>query len=103
SVWVGFSDHRPVGDHEYGSNTPLPIWIEFMNAALAGKPEVQRRQPDGIVTVKIDPETGEAASPNQTNAIFEYFLTENAPRPNTGRRENPITDPSDVIAPEDIF
>ena len=79
SVWVGFSDHRPVGDNEYGSNSPLPIWMDFMKVALEGVPEETRQQPSDVVTLKIDPRTGEPASPDQQNAMFEYFLADHAP------------------------
>ena len=34
----------------------LPIWIEFMQAALAGRPEVQLPRPPGLATVRIDPD-----------------------------------------------
>ena len=30
--------------------------------------------------MKIDPDTGEAAAPGDANAIFEFFLAENAPK-----------------------
>ena len=52
SVWVGFSDHRPVGDNEYGSNSPLPIWIwsccETTCALVGGGLALQRRQARGV-------------------------------------------------------
>jgi len=36
-------------------------------------------QPDGIVNVRIDPETGLLAQPGQSNAIFELFKQEQIP------------------------
>ncbi len=79
TVWVGFSNHEPLGARAYGSNTPLPIWVDFMEEALKGLEEFSLPQPAGIVTMKIDPQTGEPAAPSQGNAIFEYFLREHAP------------------------
>ena len=76
---IGVSDHRPVGDNEYGSNSPLPIWMDFMKAALEGVPEETRQQPSDVVTLKIDPRSGEPAPPDQQNAMFEYFLADHAP------------------------
>ena len=70
-----------------------------MQAALTGQPVRSRQQPDGVVTVKIDPATGDPASPNQSDAIFEYFLAENAPKPNLERRPTAIIDPDDRPAP----
>ena len=80
SVWVGFSNQAPLGANAYGSNTPLPIWIDFMEDALAGRAAAKVFQPPGITTMKIDPDTGEAAAPGDTNAIFEFFFAENAPK-----------------------
>ena len=99
SVWVGFSDYRPVGRREYGSTTPLSVWMEFMDAALEGLPEHDRAPPEGVVSVKIDPATGLAAAPDRADAIFEYFFEEAAPDPVARGRTGPIRD----VTPEDIF
>ncbi len=80
TVWVGFSNHAPLGANAYGSNTPLPIWIDFMENALAETPEHFPEQPPGIVTLKIDPTTGDPAAATQTAALFEFFLSEYAPQ-----------------------
>ena len=37
TVWVGFDKPRSIGYKATGGNTALPIWINFMRAALAGK------------------------------------------------------------------
>lgn len=36
-VWVGYDEKKPLGDKETGARAALPIWMEFMRAALAGK------------------------------------------------------------------
>jgi penicillin-binding protein 1A len=33
-VWVGFDDHRSLGDKEEGSHVALPIWMQFMEETL---------------------------------------------------------------------
>jgi penicillin-binding protein 1A len=103
TVWIGFDDYRPVGDNVYGSNTPLPIWIEFMRGALDGVPEKTNPQPEGIITMKIDPETGRLARPGQDSAIFEYFLSEHPPSGEDDRRPNTLMPNDQEVAPEDIF
>ena len=101
TVWIGFDDYGPVGRNEYGSTTPLSVWIEFMRDALAGAPETTRPQPQGVITMKIDPATGRAARPTQEGAIFEYFLEEFAPtEEGSGRYIRP---PTDEVTPEEIF
>lgn len=97
-VWVGFADNRPVGEHEFGSNAALPIWIDFMKAALDGVPEYIPEQPPGVVRVRIDPATGRAASPEDPDAIFELFTTETAPKPEASQE---TSDPQ--ARPESIF
>ncbi len=37
-VWVGFDDHRTLGDKEEGSHVALPIWMQFMEAVLKDRP-----------------------------------------------------------------
>ena len=102
TVWVGFPDHTPLGRREYGSNNPLPIWIEYMQAALDGQPEQPAALPAGVVTMKIDPRTGGVATPTQQDAIFEYFLKEHAPKPKPASRFQP-GEPQDDLTPVDIF
>ncbi|MCR9278136.1 MAG: PBP1A family penicillin-binding protein [Pseudomonadaceae bacterium] len=108
TVWVGFSDYRPLGRREYGSTTPLPIWIDYMTSALAGSDEAYPKQPPGIVTMKIDTETGEPTPPGQPGSAFEYFLAEHAPPPasNSVRDIAPSYDEVDVdeiVVPDDLF
>jgi penicillin-binding protein 1A len=37
-VWVGYDSRQSLGDKETGAKTALPIWADFMKAAIAGKP-----------------------------------------------------------------
>jgi len=80
TTWVGFDNYTPLGRKEFGGTAALPIWIDYMRVALKDSPELERPMPPGIVTVKIDPETGQMASPGQRNAIFEYFKTDTVPQ-----------------------
>ncbi len=36
-VWVGYDSRESLGDKETGARAALPIWIDFMRAAIAGK------------------------------------------------------------------
>ena len=84
STWVGFDNYTPLGRREFGGTAALPIWIEFMREALQDRPEINRPVPPGIVNVKIDPDTGQLATAEQRNAIFEYFLEETVPGQGSG-------------------
>ena len=38
-VWVGYDDRQSLGEKETGARAALPIWIDFMRAAIANHPE----------------------------------------------------------------
>ena len=40
-VWVGFDSRQSLGEKETGARAALPIWMTFMKAAIAGKPDEQ--------------------------------------------------------------
>ena len=90
-TWVGFDQLKPLGSRETGSSAALPLWIEFMGTALAGKPQKQLKRPKGLVTVKISAETGELATDQDKDAIFEIFRAENAPGAESAVTENPVS------------
>lgn len=79
-VWVGFDSFKPM--REYGGSSALPIWINYMREALKDKPESHLPEPEGLVSIAIDPRTGrviEGDPSKHRNAIFEVFHEQNAP------------------------
>jgi len=78
-VWVGYDDDRPLGPGEEGSRTALPVWIDFARIALKGVPDHKMPMPEGIVSVKIDKQTGCPARAGQLDVMFEVFLEDNVP------------------------
>ena len=104
TVWVGFDDFSTLGSGEYGGRAALPGWIDFMREALAGTDEVFHERPPGLVTVRIDPETGRLAGAGQSDAIFETFVEGNLPAAAEGSAndtENGATE--DDSATDDLF
>ena len=78
-VWVGFDDNTPVGLS--GTRAALPIWVDFMKAALGGrKPTPFPAPPEGIVFVDIDKETGLLAGPGCPKTRTEAFVAGTEPR-----------------------
>ncbi len=73
TAWVGFDNQKPLGGRETGGRAALPMWIEYMREALDGLPINLEEQPDEIVTVRIDSDTGERATKNSVNSRFEIF------------------------------
>ena len=64
-VWVGFDEKKTLGAKETGAHAALPIWINFMTTAMAGKDAGQfETAPEVPVTVvqKVDtPDTSPGA------------------------------------------
>ena len=83
TAWVGFDQERSLGAGEEGSRTALPMWKYFMADALANAPDATIERPAGIVTVRIDPETGLVARSGYQGAIFEIFEAGHLPEVQT--------------------
>ncbi|WP_084591645.1 penicillin-binding protein 1A [Gilvimarinus agarilyticus] len=102
-TWLGFDNNTPLGNREYGGSAALPIWIDYMRAALADKPERPAERPDGIVTVRIDPETGLRAGPQDPDAIFEIFRVDNVPAKAEGNDTGTSSQGAPEVLPEELF
>ncbi|HRS87006.1 MAG TPA: PBP1A family penicillin-binding protein [Syntrophales bacterium] len=76
-VWVGFDQERPLGHQEVGGRAAAPIWLYFMEKALAGTPVETFPVPEGIVFARVgargDPEGG------ARGYIYECFLEGTVP------------------------
>lgn len=107
TVWVGFDQPESLGRHEYGGTVALPIWMTYMSAALKDKPEHVLPEPEGILTLRIDPLSGRAAAPGAPNAFFELFKSEDSPPPmsefDPGMSAPGSPLPADEAAPIDLF
>jgi penicillin-binding protein 1A len=58
-VWVGFDNRQSLGEKETGARAALPIWIDFMKAAVADKPDEQfatANAPKRKIEVTADPD-----------------------------------------------
>ena len=65
-VWVGFDEKKSLGNKETGARAALPIWMEFMQAALTGHDPGQFQPPPTLqpspVVQKVDtPDSAPAA------------------------------------------
>ena len=109
TAWVGFDKPHPLGDNESGARAALPMWITYMREALKGVPEKPLVQPPGIVTVRIDPETGLRANASFKGAIFESFRTENVPKQMAETQRSGVNEDANEsgvredVTPEQLF
>lgn len=106
TVWTGFDQPESLGRREYGGTVALPIWINFMGAALKDKPAHTQAEPEGILSLRVDPVSGRAATPGTPNAYFELFKSEDTP-PSVNELGNGVAPgsplPADEAAPIDLF
>ena len=102
TVFVGFDTPEPLGEREQGATIAVPIWIDYMKAALQGTPESSMERPDGVEDRLINKETGEPALPGSPNAVFEFFRSENAPSAQP-RTTTDSTTKEEAVATETIF
>jgi penicillin-binding protein 1A len=78
-VWIGFDEDRPIGRAETGGTAAVPIWLHFMQIALAGIEPKTFEAPQSVIQVKIDPTTGDVPGPSAKKIVTEYFVDGNAP------------------------
>jgi penicillin-binding protein 1B len=77
-VWVGYDDNWPLG--LTGAQAALPIWVEFMKEALAGRPSQEFLQPPGVVWVTVDPTSGGIATAACPTRLTEAFIEGTEPK-----------------------
>ena len=91
AVWLGFDEGQSLGNHEEGGHTAVPIWLQFMQETLDGKPVVDFDIPSGLSFASIDPKTGKLANDKTPHPVTEVFkegtqpteVTNNSNRPNS--------------------
>nr|WP_231609686.1 MULTISPECIES: PBP1A family penicillin-binding protein [unclassified Pseudoalteromonas] len=117
SVWVGFDnpgnalgrstynnnlDSSQISGAESGAKTAQPAWVEFMKAALEGKPEAPIEPPEGLVSIRIDLATGLLSHKNDYTSRFEYFEKGTAPTKYVLSQPNDIFE-EDTKTEEELF
>ncbi len=106
TVWTGFDQPESLGRREFGGTVSLPIWMNYMAAALKDKPPHVQPEPEGMLSLRVDPASGRAATPSTPGAYFELFKAEDTP-PSVNELGNgsvpgsPL--PADEQAPIDLF
>ena len=103
TAWIGFDEFLPLGRRETGARAALPMWIAYMKEALEGVPQREIPPPEGIVTVRIDPETGDLAGASQEGTVFESFRTERAPKERVAERPAGGEEPGGETLQEKLF
>ena len=79
-VWVGKDKDESLGRNETGSRAAIPIWLQFMQEALANKPIINFPVPSDIQFLKVQSKSGEPAKFGDIDSNFEIFSQEFLPK-----------------------
>jgi penicillin-binding protein 1B len=98
-VYVGFDDGSDLG--MTGGDSALPIWTDFMTAALSSHPEWggEWQEPPDIEHAQIDPRTGMLAAADAAEKRDEVFVRGTAPSQESIPPDESAT-PEDVPPPD---
>jgi len=72
-VYVGMDEPTPLGKHETGAKTAMPVFKEFVKKAIKKKDARPFKVADNITMMVIDPLTGKKASFTSNKTIVEVF------------------------------
>lgn len=100
TVWVGRDDYRSLGYREYGGKAALPIWIDYMRAALKDRPISSNEPPEGMVQVAVS--ANGRLLPAGSGGITEWVKAEDLERMQSDVNTTDTQDASDEAA-FDIF
>ena len=92
-AWMGYDEPRSLGGREFGATLALPIWLDYMQVALAKHPAQERPEPDGIVRENDDWVFAEFAELPQFRGIDVTPET-------TDEDPNGLSEGEDVMQPE---
>ena len=72
-VWVGRDQGGSLGQKETGARAALPIWIDFMSAAIQKESHQYFDIPDDVSQIRMDPDTGFAQPQDSKQAVVALF------------------------------
>ncbi|MFZ9595006.1 MAG: penicillin-binding protein 1A [Bdellovibrionia bacterium] len=96
-VWVGFDHAKPIGSSETGARVALPIWLNYMKAAVKSRTDVDFPVPPGVVFTSIDATTGKPVSQATPSSISEAFVSGSEPTQRTSQDSEAVESASDFF------
>jgi penicillin-binding protein 1A len=81
-TWIGFDDRQSLGAKETGAKAALPMWIDFMRAAVADKPHetfAAAGTPKKILDVPLGRQTNIRAHPENSPPISSSVHGDQSP------------------------
>ena len=84
-VWVGYDSRQSLGEKETGARAALPIWMQIMKVAIAGKDDEQF--------------PGDTEQPPMLQASARQPAKPAAPTPMIPHQQNPLRTPTPITKP----
>jgi penicillin-binding protein 1A len=100
-AWMGYDEPKSLGGREFGATLALPIWMDYMRAALPRHPPVERPVPEGVVQLNGDWILEEyAGDPTVLSIDMDLPPDGDAPEPAEGTQPQPPSPPPPPQAPQ---
>lgn len=102
-TWIGFDNRETLGEKETGAKAALPMWMDFMKAAVANKPNETFAKPNAPKKQLEVPTNGEPVvpkPPKDDDADSSDDSDDNAPAKPPTPPAAPTTPPVDAL-PDD--
>jgi penicillin-binding protein 1A len=96
-VWVGYDQERSLGAGGSGGQAAAPIWTEFMQRAMAGKPVQPFRTPANVAFALINPRSGRLARGGSEGSVQECFISGTEPKAYDEEPPRPVLGPTDQL------
>jgi penicillin-binding protein 1A len=78
-VWTGHDEQVTMGFGQTGGRSALPIWKDFMKAAIRKDKSRDFKVPQGIVFVPVNPRTGKLVKTGSQDTFLEAFVAGSEP------------------------
>jgi penicillin-binding protein 1A len=85
TVWVGHDQPASLGHGEVGARAALPIWMDFMKAALKDVPQQALPRPPGLVDVLVNPTNGKQVPAGTPGAVADIVQADHLPPADDGK------------------
>lgn len=102
TTWMGFPVPKSLGHDEVGARAALPIWVQYMGAVLAGRPDTPFAMPPGIVTATINRHTGQICHASNPLAMKEVFIKGTVPSNAPAAPGQPSSGPPVPLPPQNV-
>jgi len=96
-VFIGYDNPQPMGRGATGGGLAAPVFVDFMEDALKGKPPVEFKVPEGMQLIAVNRKTGMRAEGSGSGVIMEAF------KPGTGPSDSYSVIGMDEVASDQGF